>query len=99
MEAKEADMGCWHGHGHGYGPGYYRPAPRGCYGPVDEYELYGWYEDVNWPLRRRYGERASERGSRAASLEMQLEELREEMRRIEAALAELPRPSSGSTAE
>jgi hypothetical protein len=47
MEAKEADMGCWHGHGHGYGPGYYRPAPRGCYGPVDEYELYGWYEDVN----------------------------------------------------
>jgi hypothetical protein len=30
---------------------------------------------------------------------MQLEELREEMRRIEAALAELPRPSSGSTAE
>jgi len=99
MEEKEADMGCWHGHGHGYGPGYYRPAPRGCRGPVDEYELYGWYEDVNWPLRRRYGERASEGGSREASLEMQLEELREEMRRIEAVLAGLPRPSSGGTAE
>jgi hypothetical protein len=40
-------MGCWHGHGHGCGPGCYRPAARGCCGPVDEYDLYGWYEDVN----------------------------------------------------
>jgi hypothetical protein len=99
MEAKEAEMGCWHGYGHGCGPGYYRLAPRGHCGPVDEYELYGWYEDVNWPLRRRYGERASEPRSRETALEMQLEELREEMRRIEAVLAGIQRPSSGSTAE
>jgi hypothetical protein len=99
MQAKEADMGCWHGYGHGCGPGYYRLAPRDHCGPIDEYELSGWYEDVHWPLRRRYGERAGERGAREASLEMQLEELREQMRRIEAALEGIRRSESGSTAE
>ena len=89
-------MGCWHGHGHGCGPVYYGPAPRSWCGPFDEYD---WYEDVNWPLRRRFGERAGERESREASLEMRLEALREEMRRMEAALADLARPSSERAAE
>lgn len=89
-------MGCWHGYGHGCGPVYYGPAPRGYYGPADEGD---WYEDVNWPLRRRSRGRAGERESREVSLEMRLEELREEMRRIEAALADLPRATSGGAAE
>jgi hypothetical protein len=89
-------MGCWHGYGHGCGPVYHGPAPRGYCGPVDDYE---WYEDVHWPLRRRYRERAGERESREVSLEMRLEELREEMRRIESALADLPRSTSGGAAE
>ncbi len=89
-------MGCWHGYGHGCRPVYYGPAPRVYYGPVDEGD---WYEDVNWPLRRRDRERAGERESREASLEMRLEELREELRRVEAALADLPRPTSGGAAE
>lgn len=91
-------MGCWHGHGygHGCGPGYYVPAPRGYHGPVDEYD---WYEDVSWPLRHRDRERAGERESRGASLEMRLEELREEVRRLEAALADLPPSARRGTAE
>jgi hypothetical protein len=90
-------MGCWHGHGsgHGCGPGYHGPAPRGWYGPVDECD---WYDDVDWPLRRARA-RTGDQGTRAASLEGRLEDLREELRRLEAALADLPRPSSGGTAE
>ncbi len=83
-------MGCWHGHGHGCGPGYYWPVPRGSY-PPEESE---WFGDVNWPLRRRYRERASERTLRVDDLEMRLDELREEMRRIEAALVDLRRPAA-----
>jgi hypothetical protein len=41
---------------------------------------------VNWPLRRRA--RPEDRKMRAASLEERLDSLREELRRIEAALAE-----------
>jgi hypothetical protein len=63
--------------------------PRGWYGPVDERD---WYEDVNWPLRRRAFERPRDRETRAASLEESLNELREELRRVEAALADLGRP-------
>lgn len=79
-------MGCRHDYYHGCGPGYYWPVPRGFY-PPDEYD---WYDDVNWPLRRRH----RERGERADALEMRLDELREEMRRIETALADLRRPAS-----
>ena len=95
-------MGCWHGHGYGHGcaratgPGYYGPAPRGWYGPVDEDD---WYEDVNWPLRRRGRGRPVEPEVRAATLEARLEDLREELRRVEAALADLPKRSSEGPSE
>jgi len=87
-------MGCWHAYGHGCGPGWHWPAPRSC-GPYDEYD---WYEDVSWPLRRRHRGRADASGARRASLEMRLDDLREEMRRIEAALADLRRaPGEGGS--
>jgi hypothetical protein len=91
-------MGCWHGpgYGHGCGPGHYWPPPRGWYAPVDEDE---WYEDVNWPMRRRARGRPVDPELRAASLETRLEELREELRRVEAALADLARSPSGSPSE
>ena len=89
-------MGCWHGHGHGCGPGPYWPAPRGWYGPVDEYD---WYDDVNWPMRRRARERPADRETRAASLEARLQVLREELRRMEAALADLAEPTSAGPSE
>ena len=91
-------MGCWHGHGygHGCGPGYYWPAPRGWYGPVDEDD---WYEDVNWPLRRRGRGRPIDPEMRAATLETRLEELREELRRVEAALDDLVKPSAAGPSE
>ena len=87
-------MGCWHGHG--CGPAYCGPAPRGWYGPVDEYE---WREDADWPLRRRVRERPDDRDMRAASLEARFDELREELRRVEAALENLSRPSGGGPSE
>ena len=80
-------MGCWHG----CGPYHYWPAPRGRYGPVDEED---WYEDVSWPLRRRARERPVDRDTRMATLEATLAELRDELRRVEAALADLARPST-----
>ena len=93
-------MGCWHdhgyGHGHGCGPGYHWPPPRGWYGPVDEDD---WYEDVNWPMRRRTRRRSVDPGAQAAALVERLEDLREELRRVEAALADLPRPASGAPSE
>ena len=89
-------MGCWHGHGsgHGCGPGYCGP-PRGWYGPVDECDR---YDDVDRRLRRPFRERAGERRSGEESLEARLEDLREELRRVESALADLSRPSTGGTA-
>ncbi len=91
-------MGCWHGHGygHGCGPGYPGPAPRGWYGPVDEGD---WYEDARRPMRRRRRVRPEDREMRAASLEARLEELRDELRRVEAALDDLVKPSSEVPAE
>jgi hypothetical protein len=85
-------MGCWHGHGHGCGP-YYGPVHRGYCGPVYEDD---WYEDVNWPLRRRGRARSADPEMRAAALEERLEELREELQRVEAALEGLARPASGA---
>lgn len=96
MQAKEGDVSCWHGHGHGCGPVYHGSAPRGWRGPVDEYDV---YEDVDWPRRRRFRERAGERDSPEASLEMRLQVLHEEIQRMEAALADLARPSRAGTAE
>jgi hypothetical protein len=62
--------------------------PRGSYGPIDEHDC---YEDVNWPLRRRARARPGDRDMRAASLDERLDELREELRRVEAALADFGR--------
>ena len=85
-------MGCWHG----CGPVHCGPAPRGWYGPVDEYD---WYDDVNWPMRRRARARPADRETRAASLEAKLQVLREELRRMEAALADLAEPTSAGPSE
>ena len=67
---------------HGCGPVHCGPMPQGWYSPVGKHD---WYEDVNWPLRRRA------RDMRAASLDGTLDKLREELRRAEAALADLGR--------
>jgi hypothetical protein len=72
-------MGCWHG----CGPVHCGPTPRGSYGPADEDVS---YQDVPRPPRRRA--RPEDREMRAASLEERLDSLREELRRVEAALAE-----------
>lgn len=77
-------MGC----GHGCGPVHCWPAPRGWYGPVDEYD---WYEEER-PMRRRARPRSGDRELSTASLEDRLDELGAELRRMEAALAELGRP-------
>lgn len=89
-------MGCWHGHGHGCSPGGYWATPRGWYGPVDEDD---WYEEVNWPMRRRPRARPVGREMRTASLEARLEELREELRHVEAALDDLVKPSTAGPSE
>ena len=82
-------MGCWHGHGHGY----CGPAPRRWNGPMDEYET---YEDVSWPRRRRVrGEAGADPGARMTSLEARLDDLDEELRRIETALNRLAGPTTG----
>jgi hypothetical protein len=47
------------------------------------------YSDVTWPRRRRAW--ADDREMRAASLEERLDGLREELRRVEAALTEFGR--------
>ena len=72
-------MGCWH-----VGDFVHcRPAAPSCDGPADVDER---YPDVTWPRRRRAP--PEDRGMRAASLEERLDGLREELRRVEAALAE-----------
>jgi hypothetical protein len=77
-------MGCWHG----CGPVHCEPMPRGWYRPIDEHD---WYEEVNWPLRRRARARPGDREMPAASLDERLDQLREELRRVEAALADFSR--------
>jgi hypothetical protein len=76
-------MSCWHGWhgcGHWYGP----PPDPGWYGPAD------WYDEPDWRARRRprRGRRADPEEV-AEDLTNRLEELREELRRTEAELADL----------
>jgi len=79
-------MGCWHGW-HGCGPAYGPPYGGGWYGPPD------WYEEPEWPMRRRYrGSARIDREQATEELEARLEELRTEMRRMEAELIELRGP-------
>jgi hypothetical protein len=76
-------MGCWHGY-HGCGPWYGGPYGPGWYEPAD------WYEEAEWPVRprhRRY--RRLDRESAAQELEARLDDLREELRRVEAELVSL----------
>ena len=54
--------------------------------------VYDWYEDER-PMRRRVRPRSVDRELSAASLEERLDELRDELRRMEVALAELGRPA------
>jgi len=74
-------MGCWHGHGSVH----CGLTSRGWYGPADEGD---WYQDVTWPPRRRARARPEDREMHAASLQERFDGLREELRRVEAALAE-----------
>ena len=74
-------MGCWHG----CGPVHRGRAPRGWYGSADEDDC---HQDVNWPPRRRALARPEDREMRAASLEERLDSVREELRRVEAAVAD-----------
>lgn len=80
-------MGCWHGHGPWCG----WPPPRDWYGPP--VGVPDWSEEQEWPMRRRRyrRERPIDREQAAASLEARLDELQDELRRVEAALAELRR--------
>ena len=84
-------MGCWHGCGHYCG----WPSPHGWYGPpMAESD---WPEETAWPVRRRYRRGQPIDPERAAaSLEARLEELRVELRRVEAALADLRRGEAAS---
>ncbi len=76
-------MGCWHGW-HGCGPWYGGPYGRGWYEPVE------WYEEPGWPIRRRNRRsRQLDREAAAEELDARLDELREEVRRMEADLASL----------
>lgn len=75
-------MGCWHGW-HGCGPWYASPYVRRWYGPDEWDEL----EDRPMPRRSRRG--WIDREAAAEDLEGRLEELRTELRRAEAELAEL----------
>ncbi len=72
-------MGCWHGGGCVH----CGPAAPGCDSPAGMEDR---YPDLTWPRRRRA--RPEDRGMLAASLEERLDGLREELRRVEAALAQ-----------
>jgi len=85
-------MSCWHGW-HGCGPAYGWPGSWRGYGPPDVEP--DWCEDVSWPMpRRRRRERPADRETAVSSLEARLEELRAELRRVEAALEEIQRPGA-----
>ena len=81
-------MGCWHG----CGPVHCGPAPRGWYGPIEECEV---YEPMGWPPRRRARERVYDRDAGTATLEVRLDEMYEELRRVETALAKLVSSPTG----
>lgn len=76
-------MGCGHGGhgGHGCGPIYGVQYDRGWCDSGD------WYGEADWPIRRRY-RRSRRLGPQAAAedLEARLDELRLEVRRVEAEL-------------
>ena len=79
-------MSCWHGW-HGCGPCYGPPHGRGWYGPAD------WLEEADRPIRRRYRRYPRlDREAAAEELAERLEELREEVHRVEAELADLREP-------
>ena len=93
LEAKEVDMSCGHGW-HDCGPWYGPPYVRGPYGPPD------WYEEADWPIRAR-SRRARRLDPETAieELETRLEELHEEVGRVEAELAHLVRPRQAAAGE
>jgi hypothetical protein len=87
-------MGCWHGCGsrHGW------PPPQGWYGPMRESEWYDWDEDDRPPRRRLHRrEVPGDSEMTAATLEVRLEELRDELRRVEGAIASLRRGNDEAT--
>ena len=92
-------MGCWHDHGSwcGWAP------PRGWYGPpVDDR---GWFDEPYGPVAHRLCTRTPgyrreppiDRESTVLSLEARLDELRDELQRVEAALAEVRRPAGDAS--
>ena len=75
-------MGCWHGN-HGCGPWHAPVYGRGWYDPVD------WFEE-DWPVRRSSrSRRRADREAAGGALEARIDELREEVRRLEVELADL----------
>ena len=86
-------MGCRHsGHGwHDCGPSYGPAYDAGWYGPAD------LYEQADKPVRRGYRRTSgSDRGPAPEVLEARLAELRDEMGRIAAELADLRGATEGS---
>lgn len=79
----------WHGCGPWYGPPDELPYGRGYYGPAS------WHEDAGWPARgwSRRGRRVDPELA-AEELATRLEDLRDEIRRVEAELAHLSRPAA-----
>lgn len=76
-------MSCGHGW-HGCGPWYGGPYGRGWYEPAER------YEGADWPIRRRSRrDRPLERETAPEELEATLDELRDEVRRVEVELARL----------
>lgn len=76
-------MSCGHGW-HGCGPWYGPPYGGGWYEPAE------WYQEADFPIRhrsRRY--RRLDLGVAAEEVEARLAELRDEIRRAEAELADL----------
>lgn len=86
-------MSCGHGW-HGCGPSYGPPHGRGWYGPQD------WYEEADWPIRGRPRPyRRIDPETAGEEFEARLEELREEVRRVEAEVAHLVRPGQSAAGE
>jgi uncharacterized small protein (DUF1192 family) len=82
-EAKEVDVGCWHGW-HGCGPWYGGPYGRSWYDPGE------WFGEEDWPIRRRSRRyRRIDREAAIEDLEARLAELRDEVGRVEAELVSM----------
>jgi hypothetical protein len=78
-------MGCWHGwhDGHGCASWHRIPYDRGWYEPVD------YYDDADWPMRRRRPTARRGSGEAQELIEARLDALRDEVSRLEADLAEM----------